>query len=97
MAEKFSLSQQGESLVMKRIFEKIERERNENEFTRTEVLERADDLDKVRLKNRFNLNQSRDLRIIENYSTQNKGESYIKRIKELNEPRLQDTQNGFKN
>ena len=56
MAEKFSVSLQGESLVMKRIFERIERERNENEYTRTEVFDRAEDLEKVRLKNCFNLN-----------------------------------------
>ena len=56
MAEKFSASSQGESFVMKKIFEQIEREKNDNEYSRTEVIERAEDLNKARLKNKINLN-----------------------------------------
>lgn len=56
MAEKFSASSLGESFVMKKIFEQIEREKNENEYSRTEVIERAEDLNKARMKNKINLN-----------------------------------------
>jgi len=37
MAEVFSSGQQGQSTVMKKIFDQIEREKNENEYNRTEI------------------------------------------------------------
>ena len=54
MSEKFSLL--NKSLLMKRIFEQIERERNENEYNRTEVQERAMYLTEQLKKFQFDLN-----------------------------------------
>jgi hypothetical protein len=41
MAEKFSSAGSAQSGVMKKIFDQIEREKNENEYNRTEVQDRT--------------------------------------------------------
>mgnify|MGYP000176050069 CR=1 FL=1 len=44
LAEKFSSSASAQSAIMKKIFDQIEREKNENEYNRTEIQDRAGNL-----------------------------------------------------
>lgn len=46
LAEKFSQSASAQNQIMQKIFEQIEREKNENEYNRTEIHDRT-----VKLKN----------------------------------------------
>jgi len=41
LAEEYAAGKQGQSTVMKKIFEQIDRERNENEYNRTQVQDRV--------------------------------------------------------
>ena len=41
LAEKFSQSSSAQNQIMTRIFDQIEREKNENEYNRTEVQDRT--------------------------------------------------------
>jgi hypothetical protein len=47
MAETYSQNTSAQSTVMKKIFDQIEREKNENEFNRTEIQNRAVGLNKT--------------------------------------------------
>ena len=44
LAEKFSQSASAQNVIMKKIFDQIEREKNENEYNRTEIQDRAGNL-----------------------------------------------------
>lgn len=56
MAETYSMGSSGQSQVMRKIFEQIEREKNENEYNRTEVQDRTAVLTDTLLKFQYDLN-----------------------------------------
>ena len=83
------------SNVMKKIFEQIEREKNENEYNRTEIQERANYLTDQLLKFKFDLNQSGALRIIESLEKSSHNKSYSAEIERENKKALKKALNGL--
>jgi len=56
LAEKFSQSASAQNVIMKKIFDQIEREKNENEYNRTEIQDRAGNLRDTLAHFQFDLN-----------------------------------------
>ena len=65
MAETYSQNTSAQSTVMKKIFDQIEREKNENEYNRTEIQNRAVGLNKTLNDFQFNLNSTAAVRILD--------------------------------
>ena len=81
--------------MIKKIFENIQKDQNKTEFERTEVQDRAKDLKNQLDKQRYGLNQTFDLRILENHDSTSKPNSYTQILRKRNEKRLNQTINGF--
>ena len=63
---------------MKRVFEKIEKENNENEYNRTEIQKGVLNQYLINTrKNKFDLNQSNGIRLIERTDCSSKKTSYV--------------------
>ena len=77
-----NFSNENKSTMMKKIFEQIEREKNENEYSRTEVYDRAMYLTDQLLKFQFDLNQSGALRIHDSSEASAHKKSYINKMEE---------------
>ncbi len=63
--------------VIRKIFDKINRDRNENEYNKTEIQARAGYLIDHLNKFQFDLNKSGAVRILEAYDSQAKRNSYF--------------------
>lgn len=50
---------------MQKILEKIEKQRDQKEYTKTEVQDRGDNFEKTLNRMKFDLNQSGDIRILD--------------------------------
>ena len=75
---------------MKRIFERIEQERNDNEYNRTKILERAD-LKGPEKNLKFDINSAGGLRLLENSDSASNRQSYINNLAQNNEEHLKST------
>lgn len=80
---------------MKKIFDQIEREKNENEYNRTEIHDRTIGLSEALHKFQFDLNTSQDVRVVDNYETLSHNESYANQQRALNKKRMLSSMNGF--
>ena len=78
---------------MKKIFEQIERENNENEFNRTTITDRADVLRNTANRLQFDINSANSLRILETSDSTNNKNSYINRLAKENEEHLKRVTN----
>lgn len=65
---------------MQKVFDRIGRERNENEYNRTEVNHRTDQLTNAAKRNTFNINSSYGIRILEKTDSCINKESYINEL-----------------
>ena len=93
VAEHLTSNKSGLSLVMKRIFERIEQERNENEYNRTKILAKGDLLGGATKDLAFDINSSGGLRLLEKAdSVGNKG-SYMNDLAKNNEEHLKRATN----
>ena len=79
---------------MMKIFEQIQKEQNENEYNRTEVTDRTSILKQL-MAEKFSLNQSQDVRIIEQTDSTRFKNSYVSKLRERNLTSLSQTMNGF--
>ena len=70
---------------MKKIFEQIERENNENEYNRTTIMDRADVFRNTANRLAFDTNQANSLRIMETNDSSNNKNSYVNRLARENE------------
>ena len=66
------------SFSLKKIFMQIEKERNENEFNRTQIQNRRDMLQDVVKDLEFDINQTGDLRLLDNCDPSSRNNSYLK-------------------
>ena len=73
---------------MKKIFEQIERENNENEYNRTTIMDRADVFRNTANRLAFDTNQANSLRIMETNDSANNKNSYVNRLARENEEHL---------
>ena len=62
LAEEFSSSAEP---AIQKILEKIEKQRDQKEYTKTEVQDRGDNFEKTLNRMKFDLNQSGDIRILD--------------------------------
>lgn len=76
-AEKFSQSASAQNAIMRKIFEQIERDKNENEYNRTEVQDRAGNLRDTLAHFQFDLNQTQAIRMVEKHDSECKDQSYM--------------------
>ena len=95
LAEKFSSSASAQSTVMKKIFDQIEREKNENEYNRTEIQDRAGNLVDALAHFQFDLNQTQAIRMVDKIDSQSKDQSYVNTQMSKNNQHLLDTMNGI--
>lgn len=96
MAEVYSSSKQGQSNVMKKILEQIDRENNENEYNRTEVQDRTQGLGETLEKMQFDLNFSQDVRVLDSNDSLAHDSSYAGQMIKLNRKKLSKTMYGMK-
>jgi hypothetical protein len=80
---------------MKKIFDQIEKEKNENEFNRTVIQNRTEGLNKTLNDFSFNLNSTGAVRILDRIDSSSAGDSYLNRVKRRNVSHLAQTNNGF--
>ena len=66
--------------LLSRIYKKIERELNENEYNRTEIQERADALNSKAAGYRFDLNATNGIRILDTVDSNTNERSYVNRL-----------------
>ena len=95
MAETYSAGQQGQSTVMKKIFDQIEREKNENEYNRTEIQDRTAGFGDTLLRFQYDLNQSGDVRILDNFDSFTKLNGYFNKNLDHNKTHFKRTVNGL--
>jgi hypothetical protein len=88
MAEAYSQNTSAQSVVMKKIFDQIEKEKNENEFNRTMIQNRTEGFNKTLNDFSFNLNSTGAVRILDRIDSSSAGDSYLNRVKKLNKTHL---------
>ena len=77
---------------MKRIFDKLEFERSQNnEYNRTKIYDRTEELERHRFK--FDINRSHGLRILETSDSTTKQNSYFNRLAKNNQEHIKRTIN----
>ena len=94
LAESFT-SRYDQPHVMKRIFEQIEKDRNENEYNRTCILDRANELKDAANRLAFDLNSSNGVRLLETIDSSIKKSSYVNKVAGSNIEHLKRTTNNF--
>ena len=68
-------------MVMRKIFDQIEKEKNEDEYNRTEIQDRRNLFDDTLQRLRFDINQSGAIRLIEVQDTRSKDSTYLSQMK----------------
>ena len=66
---------------MRKIFDQIEKEKNEDEYNRTEVHDRRNLFDDTLKRIRFDINQSGAIRLIEVQDTRSRDSTYLSQMK----------------
>ncbi len=82
---------------MKKIFEQIEREKNENEYNRTEIQDRSSMLNNTLQRFQFDLNQSGGIRIIDKTDSMVSPRSYTSQVRRTNQSHLSAVKHGLVN
>ena len=75
MAETYSGDHSSKNQVMRKIFDQIEKEKNENEYNRTEIQDRTNLFDETLQRFQYDINQSGAIRLIEVQDTSSKTHS----------------------
>jgi hypothetical protein len=96
MAETYSSGSKGQSVIMKKIFEQIDRERNENEYNRTTIQDRVAGLGETLQRFQYDLNQSGDVRLLDVTDSSAKQNSYLNKSIENNRNSLYRAMGGLK-